>query len=331
MGHSEEILKKFKSVFPEEVKSYDKLKGGVSDKLIIRISTRNNSFIGIYNERIKENEAFIGFTQVFNNLKLNTSKILHVSEDRKIYYVTDLGKYTLFDIIKLYSKREGLLQVYKKVIEHLVKFQVYGARSINFDLCYETKYFDRHQINLDIDKFKKYFLIKYLGNRTEVLNNKTLDNIFEFTVNSTKNYFMYRDFQPRNIIMNNNEPYFVDYQSGRLGPPQYDLISFLYSGSIDVTNEERIELKKYYFNEFNRFEKLDKNVFFNSLDYFALLRIIQVIGSYSHSYFERKKLNIIEKIPVAINNLQTLNLGNKLDLLREQITELYTTHTSKRQ
>ncbi|MFA5010996.1 MAG: phosphotransferase [Ignavibacteria bacterium] len=331
MDHLEKILKLFKTVFPYEVTSYSKLRGGVSDKLIIRISTNNISIIGIYNECIKENEAFIGFTQVFNNLKLNTSRVLHVSEDRKIYYVTDLGKHTLFDIIKQYSIREELFQVYKKVIEHLVKFQVFGARAINFDLCYETRHFDQDQIYLDTVKFNKYFLIRYLDNNTEVLNNKILNIILELTVNSTKNYFMYRDFQPRNIIINNNEPYFVDYQSGRLGPPQYDLISFLYSGSIDITNEERIKLKKHYFNEFNRFEKMDKDVFFNSLDYFALLRIIQILGSYSHSYFEKKNINVLEKIPVAINNLQTLNLDNNLDKLRVQIAEMYTTHTSKHQ
>ncbi|MFA7360945.1 MAG: phosphotransferase [Candidatus Kapaibacterium sp.] len=331
MNHSEKILNQFKSAFPEEVVSFHKLKRGVSDKLIIRISTTNSSIIGVYNENIKENEAYIGFTNVFNRLKLNTSEILHVSSDRKIYFAKDLGKETLYDILSRYSVRSELIQIYKRVIEYLVKFQVLGADTINFKLCSETITFDHEQIKHDAEKFNKYFLIRYLQKEANILDDKVLNDIMDLTINVSGNYFMYRDFQPRNIIIRNNEPYFVDYQSGRLGSPQYDLISFLYSGSIDITDDERNVLKSYFYEEFTKYNKLDKEVFFNSLDYFALLRIIQVLGSYSYSYFEKKNLNVLSKIPVAINNLQTLNLNNNLDNLRKQITELYSTRTSEHQ
>ncbi len=331
MNHSEKILNQFKSVFREDVISFEELKGGVSDKLIIRICTSNNSIIGIYNESIKENEAYIGFTNVFNRLKLNTSEILHVSADKKIYFAKDLGKETLYDIIRRYSVRSELIQIYKRVIEYLVKFQVLGADTINFNLCFETMTFDHEQIKFDADKFKKYFLKRYLQKEDKIIDDNVLNDIMNLTINVSGKYFMYRDFQPRNIIIQNNEPYFVDYQSGRLGPPQYDLISFLYSGSIDITDDERNVLKDYYYAEFTKYNKLDKEIFFNSLDYFALLRIIQVLGSYSHSYIEKNNSNVLRKIPVAINNLQTLTLNNNLDNLRKQITELYTTRTAKHQ
>jgi len=331
LNHSEKIINQFKLVFPEEVQSFHKLIGGVSDKLIIRIITNNNSIIGVYNENIKENEAYIGFTNVFKNLKLNTSEVLHVTEDNRIYFAKDLGKETLHEVIQQNPEREELLQIYKKVIKHLVKFQVLGASTINFDLCYETKIFNNEQIKLDADKFHQYFLLRYLQKDANILNDRLLSDIMDLTINVSKNYFMYRDFQPRNIIISNNEPYFVDYQSGRLGPPQYDLISFLYSGSIDITNEERNELKHHFLKEFTKYDRLDEEIFFNSLDFFALLRIIQVLGSYTHSYFEKKNINVLNKIPVAINNLQTLNLNNNLDFLRKQITEMYTTHTLKHQ
>lgn len=331
MNCLDKILHQFSSVFSEEVNNFQELKGGVSDKLILRLFTNSQSIIGIYNENIKENEAFIGFTKVFNNLNLNTSKVLHVSEDKRIYFINDLGKYTLYDIIRKNTKRKELYQIYKDVIKHLVKFQVLGESSLDFNLCYETITFDQEQIKLDADKFKNYFLIEYLQKETNLLDDKILDDIMNLTINVSENYFMYRDFQPRNIIINDNEPYFVDYQSGRLGPPQYDLISFLYSGSIDITNEERAELKHHYFEEFNKYEKLEEETFFKSLDYFVLLRIIQVLGSYTYSYFKKKNKNVLNKIPVAIGNLQDLELNSNLDNLREQIIELYTTHISKHQ
>ena len=143
---------------------------------------------------------------------------------------------------------------------------------------------------------------------------------------------MYRDFQPRNIVHNNDDLYFVDYQSGRLGPPQYDLISFLYSGSIIITLDERSLLSGFYFDEFSKYVKTDKNRQMESLDYFALLRIIQVLGSYCYSYFEKGNKKILDKIPTAIENLKTLKLNDKnLKLVQEFILDSHFIHTSKHQ
>ena len=332
MKYLESILLSFANNFSEDFSDYEQLKSGVSDKLIIRIKTHAKNFIGIYNSYSKENITFLEFTRVFAGLNLNVPEVLYVSDDFKVYFLSDLGMDTLHDTINRIDDRSKLLSLYKKALEHLIKFQFYGRDNIDFSLCFETRVFDKEQIYLDTDKFESFYVDKFLNCKSKFHKDSFINNILKHTVKISDNYFMYRDFQPRNIVHSNNDLYFVDYQSGRLGPPQYDLISFLYSGSIDVTTEERILLSEFYFDEFSKYVNSDKHRQLATLDYFALLRIIQVLGSYCYSYFAKGNKDILKKIPTAINNLRNLKLEDVyLRLVQEFILESHFTHTSKHQ
>ncbi len=317
----DEILSEYKAFSGKDPDCFEKLKGGVSDKLILRIVSGSGSVVGVFNSNVPENDAFTGFTNTFRNLNLNVPFVLHMRDDRKVYFISDLGYETLFEFAKRNPPREELMSIYRDVILHLVKFQVLGAKHIDFNLCFETNVFDRNQAETDAGKFSKYYLQKHLNNGKSMPDGKTFERLLDFTINGSKNYFMYRDFQPRNIVINKGLPYFVDYQSGRLGPCQYDLISFLYSGSIDITDDERIELKRHFLNEFSKYEPLDEETFYTSLDYFTLLRIIQVLGSYCWSAYEKGNPAVLSKIPTAINNLRKIKLSDPLlETFREQIT-----------
>lgn len=320
---SDEILAVFKEFSGEDVIKTEDLKGGVSDKLILRITTKNGSIVGVYNSNIKENIAFIGFTSTFRNLKLNVPEVIHVNNQKTIYFISDLGKQTLFEFSKNIIQSISLMDVHKMILKHLIKFQILGAKHIDFGLCCETKVFDEYQIEIDVAKFKKYFLKKHMNNTSALPDTETMNRLLDLTIRSAKNYFMYRDFQPRNIIMNNGIPYFVDYQSGRFGPNQYDLISFLYSGSINISNDERSELKEYYIKEFSQLEVIKCDEFLSSLDYFALLRIIQVLGSYCWTAYENYNVSVLNKIPTAIRNLKSISLSDPLiESFRIRLIEL---------
>lgn len=326
------ILRVYSQNFTEDFKDYEHLKSGVSDKLIIRIKTSGKNIIGIYNSYSKENITFLEFTKVFDSLGLNVPKILYISDDFKVYFLSDLGEKTLYDSISTNNNRESLVSLYKKALGYLIRFQYLGKQKIDFSYCFETRLFDKEQIYLDTSKFESFYVDKYLNFKSKFHKDSFINNILKVTVKISDNYFMYRDFQPRNIVHNNDDLYFVDYQSGRLGPPQYDLISFLYSGSINITQNERSLLSEFYFDEFSKYVKIDKDRQMESLDYFALLRIIQVLGSYCYSYYAKGNKRILDKIPTAIENLKSLKLQDyNLKLVQEFILESHFIHTSKHQ
>ena len=305
------IISEFERAFSVRTNGFEQLKSGVSRKIIIRIFTDKGSFIGIYNRNIKENLAFFSYTESFAKCGMNVPDILFVSKSKKLYFLNDLGIKTLFDYIKSGPDRSVLLRHYEKALKDLVKFQVYGKTFIDFRYCFETLFFNRTQVKSDFDKFSEYYIKKYSGGKINS-NGRFLNSFCTEILNTPLNLFMYRDFQPRNIIKLGQKLSYVDYQSGRLGPPQYDLISFLYSGSIDITKNERIKLTDLFYNSIIRYVHIDRKYFYNSLKYFAMMRIVQLLGSYCFSFYESGNRYTLDKIPNAITNLKTLNFREEV-------------------
>ncbi|HWQ81489.1 MAG TPA: hypothetical protein VN514_04405 [Ignavibacteria bacterium] len=324
------IVDTYEKRFKEIPSRVEELKRGVSEKLILRIISPGKQVIGIYNRNLKENRAFLEFTKAFSSVNLKIPEILHIEKGYELYFISNAGRNTLFDYIRTGPRREYLLRLYRMALRDLIDFQFYGRDLINLRYCYETKYFDKSQILFDIKRFYKYFVTKFLNAEFDISERK-ISEIISPKILGRNNFFMYRDFQPRNIVKNRQNLYYLDYQSGRIGPPQYDLASFLYSGSIDVTPSERKELVHYYYLKSNKKLHDNDEKFVDGFEYFALLRLMQVLGSYCYSGFERGMYETMSKIPKAVKNLNTIVVQeSELNRLIGFVNESYLTRISKR-
>lgn len=307
--------------------TYKPLRKGFSERFIFRIYSLNNTFIAVESNSISENIAFIEFTKSFQKINLRVPEILAVSDDISMYIISDLGEKTLFDFInENIEDRNLLLHFYKKSIGDLFIFQTSGYKVIDFKYCYQTDTFDCEQITNDENKFIKYYGQYLPGFNYGLFQNafKTLNKIL---ISLDSVYFLYRDFQPRNIIINNNELYYIDYQSGRKGPLQYDLASFLYSGSINLTNDERNILIDTYLSILHQ-GGINSNNFMETFNYFVLIRLLQMIGSYAYQiaekrtevlYFEDKIRKVIEHmsgIKYIIKDNEIIDMIEKIIFIR---------------
>jgi aminoglycoside/choline kinase family phosphotransferase len=176
----------------------------------------------------------------------NVPKIINVSQDNKYYLTEDLGNTTLYS----YSLEKNTLSkekfhYYEQALTDLLDFQLSGP-DLDYSYCYESSVLDENVLINDFNKFEEYYLkIFQNGN----YNNELKDHAFKYILKETDinyHYFLYRDFQPRNIMIYSGKLYYIDYQSGRKGPLEYDLASFLYSGSIFINDEERAKLLTHY-------------------------------------------------------------------------------------
>jgi len=329
MYNTETIINTFQRLLiiklNKRLKAVKNLKADASERRIFRLFTDENSVIGVYNDNAKENLAFINFTKTFIELGLNVPSITAVSSDNLFYIEEDLGDISLFKF-SLNNGRDKLIPYYEQALADLVRFQTEAKDKIDYDYCYQTTKFDGNVLKYDAEKFEKYFLIKDdINNSKRNLLGSTVEILSAVSDKTDSDYFLYRDFQPRNIMIKGNELYYIDYQSGRKGPLQYDVASFLYSGSINLTEAERNSLLEFYLNELSKYIEFDRQDFKNKFYYFALMRLLQVIGSYFFLYETRNDESAKNKIPKALKNIKELskNIDNEIILkFIESVTQL---------
>lgn len=307
---SEYVLNEFQSlvfkVFGENITRIDKLNADASDRNLFRIFTEKRSVIGVKNKHIKENLAFINFSRAFLNAGFNVPDVYAVSEDAKIYIEEDLGDINLFSFSKTAS-RDECLNYYMKALSGLLDFQIRGINIVDLKYCYQTENFSNDLLYSDFQKFEEYYITKLKkSDIDEALFNDVYNLLCTVNSGADNNFFLYRDFQTRNIMVKDCELYFIDFQSGRRGPLQYDAASFLYSGSIDLSEDERGLLLNFYIDAVNKRTGANVEKFMHEFYFFALMRLIQILGSYGYTYEKKKDESVLKKIPKAISNIGSL-------------------------
>jgi aminoglycoside/choline kinase family phosphotransferase len=321
----EKILKKmFEEYFFEKVKGLKKIKGGVSERNVYKIFSKNYVCTGVYNPKLKENIAFIEFSKSFGDAGLNVPEIYSVSDDGEFYIEEFLGEKSLYDTIKS-SKITGnqKTELYKNALRDLIQFQLKGKKVINYKYCYETNSFNRAQIIFDFNKFNSYFTDKMTDITVPAKKLKeVLSLLLKKLLAEKQVYFMYRDFQPRNIMIKDDKLFYIDYQSGRKGPLYYDAASFLYSGSIILNDSERKKLLDFYIKGILKHIKINPDKFKSTFYYFVFIRLLQVLGSYGFLHEKNKDKALFKKIEKALKNLKSIRGFIKERVLQDFAKEI---------
>ena len=279
-----------------------------------RIYTRETdeqgkSIIRVVGTSRDENRAFIYMSRHFSDLGLPVPRVLWVSEDEMSYTQEDLGDTLLFSCLDDHSLLE-------RTIRALAHVQVEGARDFDWSMCFPIPSMDERSIRWDLNYFKYCFL---KGTKIEFSEPKLEDDFDSMVANilsplrgePERGFFLYRDFQSRNVMIKDGQPYFIDFQGGRRGPTQYDVASFLWQAKANFAPALREKLIDVYLDELEKLSKI-----FNyqlsivnwkkALPHFVLFRTLQVLGAYGYrGYFERKQ-HFLESVPMALKNLRDL-------------------------
>ena len=293
----------------EEPQNIEELPSSGSNRRYFRLSGKQ-SLIGVIGTCKEENEAFLYMDAHFISKGLPVPKVLLHSEDKMAYIQEDLGDTLLFNAIEkgrkttVFSEEEKILL--SKTIRLLPDIQFAGADGMDFSQCYPASEFNARSILWDLNYFK-YCFLKATG--MEFLEDKLEDDFQRLTdvlLRSSSATFMYRDFQSRNVMIKDGEPWFIDFQGGRKGPVFYDVASFLWQAKANLPDSLRGELLEDYINALRKYTPVDKEYFYAQLRHFVLFRTLQVLGAYGFRGYFEKKPHFIQSVPFAIANLRSL-------------------------
>lgn len=276
----------------------------------------NSTLIGAYNEDVTENRAFFEYTRFFAAHKLNVPALLTIHEDEKHYLLNDLGTQTLYDKLCEIRKENGdfqeVMDYYRKVVAALPQFQMTAKQGLDMSVAYPRAAFDRQSMQWDLNYFKYYYLKMVNIPFNEQALEDDYQAFMDYLLSVDDNYFLYRDFQSRNIMIHQDDVYFIDYQGGRKGALQYDIASLLYDAKADLSPEIREELLECYLDNLSKHIPVDRAEFKAYFNAFSLIRIMQAMGAYGYrGYFERK-LHFLQSVPYAIRNMRYLLSQNAL-------------------
>lgn len=275
-----------------------------------RINSAGRSCIGAYNADTKENTAFTVFTKHFYKCGLPVPEVLAQNENNQIYILEDLGDLTLFSWLSEKRTEQGfsedIISVYKKVIDFLPLFQVKASKDLDYSVCYPRANFDKQSMLWDLSYFKYYFLKLAKISFDEQKLEDDFQAFTDYLLKTDTGYFLYRDFQSRNIMLKNGEPFFIDYQGGRKGALQYDIASLLYDAKADIPQQVRNQLLDYYIESLGKHIALNKKEFVEFYHGYVIIRIMQALGAYGFRGFYEKKEHFLYSIPYALDNLAWL-------------------------
>ncbi|HXN48139.1 MAG TPA: phosphotransferase, partial [Bryobacteraceae bacterium] len=302
----------FERHFHLPVERVEPLQGGLggSGRNILRLAHQDQSAVGILYDVRQENVAFLDFSRHFRTRGLPVPEIYASELDAGAYLEEDLGDVTLFQFLS--DNRAGddvapdVVEAYRNVVAHLPRFQIEASRDLNYKVCYPRSSFDGQSIAWDLNYFKYYFL-KLAG---IPFSEQQLEDDFRrltrFLLTASRDSFLYRDFQSRNVMLRGGQPFFLDYQGGRKGALHYDIASLLYDAKADLPPALRQQLLDHYLASLARFVPLTAQEFMRHYYAFVYVRIMQAMGAYGFRGFYERKPHFLQSVPFALKNLRWL-------------------------
>ena len=280
-----------------------------SNRRYFRLKGGNLSLIGVLGNNLEENRAFVWLSRHFREKGLRVPAVLSVSEDGLSYLQEDLGEKVLFNMVSegresaVYSTWETDLLC--RTIEQLPKLQFAGARGLDWERCMYQR-FDGRMVDFDLNYFKYCFLKATGLEFNEVQLQEDFERMKADLLEEDSETFMHRDFQARNILIHEGEPWIIDFQGGRRGPIYYDVASFVWQARSRFPEELKQKLIQSYLRALRSYREVDEEQFMERLRLFVLFRTLQVLGAYGFRGYFEKKPHFLASVPYALANLRTL-------------------------
>ncbi len=312
----EDIKNLFATFSSDTIVNIETIPQSGGDRVYCRLITATGSYIAARNNNIKENEAFIYFSQHFKKADCPVPVIVAINKERTLYLQQDFGKACLLDILEAEGHTEHVFELYQKSLLALANLQVNGDKALDYNYCITSASFGKQAILSDLLYFKYYFLdtLKIPYDKEKLVSE--FDALSTYLSNADHKYFMFRDFQSRNIMVKDDAVHFIDYQGGMKGAVQYDVASLLWQAKAELSDEWKTKLLQYYIDCLQNIlqQPIDKASFESEYNGYVLIRLLQVLGAYGFRGLFERKAHFLTSIPLALQNLEWFINNKKIGI-----------------
>lgn len=301
----------YRSLYGQSPEVMVPITGSASNRSYYRLSSSAGSCVGVIGLDRAENNAFLTIARHFRSKGMNVPEILAVSDDGMRYLQEDLGTTVLYDMYARTGMNREAEALLCSAMAALPRMQVEGADGLDFSVCYPQPEFDRRMVMFDLNYFKYCFLKPSGLEFNEVLLQDDLERFADDLLSCSYDFpvFLYRDFNPRNVMVRDGQPWFIDFQGGRKGPLHYDVASFIWHARSGFTHDVREKMLQAYLDALSVHVEYDRDDFMEKLKLFVLFRTLQVLGAYGFRGWIEQKANFVVSIPQTIRALADLLAG----------------------
>ncbi|MFI5155698.1 MAG: phosphotransferase [Chitinophagales bacterium] len=302
----ENIRKLFASYSRENISSLEKIPQSGSNRIYFRLTTSSRSFIVTYGINIQENRTFIYFSRHFFSRQCPVPEIFIVNEGHSLYIQEDFGDSSLLSRLEEHGHNDYVYSLFEKSLKALAKLQIRGDEGLGYEHCLTSREFGKQAILSDMLYFKYYFLdtLQLPYDKEKLIDD--FDAFSNYLSHVDHKYFMFRDFQSRNIMIRDEQVHFIDFQGGMKGALQYDVASLLWQAKAELPNEWKNNLLQYYMDCVDEIleKPIDRIRFSSQYNGYVLIRLLQVLGAYGFRGLFERKAHFLISIPLALRNLK---------------------------
>jgi aminoglycoside/choline kinase family phosphotransferase len=300
------IKELFEAYSHSPVTRMEKIPQSGSNRHYFRCWAGDRSYIATYNDNVRENRTFIYFSRHFRDVGAPVPEIYAVNEAYTIYLQKDFGDCSLLGELEQHGHNDYVFGLFRQSLRELARLQIRGDRQLDYSWSITSKEFGKSAILSDLLYFKYYFLdtLQIPYDKEQLIDD--FEALSTYLTHVDHKYFMFRDFQSRNIMIQDGRPHFIDFQGGMKGALQYDVASMLWQAKAELSDEWKNDLLDYYMDCVEEIldDTIDRVRFVSQYNGYVLIRLLQVLGAYGFRGLFERKAHFLTSIPLALRNIK---------------------------
>ena len=288
---------------------WEPLAGDGSDRQWFRLHRGNGSLIlvdhGIQlSNGPSETDAFIDIGRHLKQCSVPVPEILAYDRFAGVVILEDLGDRHLQQMVKS-GTPDGILTIYEKVIAAQIHMGLAGAEGFDPGWAYQTPAYDAELV---LEKECRYFVDAFINGYLQLdgdfgMLQDEFQQLADRAAGAEIIGFMHRDFQSRNIMLRDEQIFFIDFQGGRQGPLAYDLASLLIDPYVALPASIRHRLIEAACRVIAEMKAGSPERFRRDVENCALARNLQILGAFGFLTLKKGKSFFHEFIPPAVTTL----------------------------